>query len=152
VKRDYLHLIDEFLGLKRIALVGASRNARSLSRALMNELVRRGYDVIPVNPNARDLDGYRCVQSVAQIDPPPNGALIMRTPERTADAVRECLDAGVRRIWLHRGSQTPHALDLMREAGVAAIPGECMFMYLPDASLIHRIHRAIDRFTGRYPH
>ncbi len=152
MKRDYLHLIDEFLGLKRIALVGASRNARSLSRALMNELVRRGYDVIPVNPNTGDLDGYPCVQSVAEIDPPPDGALVMRALGQTADAVRECLDAGVRRIWLHRGCDTPQALDLMREAGATVIPGECMFLYLPDASLIHRIHRAINRFTGRYPH
>lgn len=152
MNRDYLHLIDEFLGLKRIALVGASRSTRSMSRALMNELVRRGYDVIPVNPNTEDLDGCRYVQSVAEIDPPPDGALIMRARERTADAVRECLDAGVRRIWLHRGCETPHAIDLIREAGATAIPGECMFMYLPDASLIHRIHRAINQFTGRYPH
>ena len=43
---------NEFLAQRRIALVGVSRNPRDLSRTLFRELRRRGYDVVPVNPDA----------------------------------------------------------------------------------------------------
>jgi uncharacterized protein len=151
MKRNYLHLIEEFLALRRIAIVGASRNQRSFSRALMTELIERGYDVVPVNPHTHDLGGIQCVRTVSELDPLPEGALVILPPDKAAEAVADCADAGIRHVWLHRGSESPEALKRAQEAGIAAIPGECMFMYLPDTSLIHRIHRAINRMTGRYP-
>ena len=45
--------IDDFLSRKRLALVGVSRNPQDFTRSMFREFRRRGYDVVPVNPNVR---------------------------------------------------------------------------------------------------
>ena len=46
-----LEIIEDFLAQKRIAIAGISRDSASDSVKLFEELCRRGYDVVPVNPN-----------------------------------------------------------------------------------------------------
>jgi predicted CoA-binding protein len=49
-----LEIIEDFLAQKRIALVGLSRQPKDFSVMLFEELCRRGYDVVPVNPGAAE--------------------------------------------------------------------------------------------------
>ena len=53
-----LEIINDFLAQKRIAMVGISREPRNFSVSLFQELCRRGYDMVPVNPNTPN-DGVR---------------------------------------------------------------------------------------------
>jgi predicted CoA-binding protein len=136
--------IEAFLRCRRLALVGVSRNARDFSRALLRELLCRGYDVVPVNPTATEIEGRRCYATVAEVDPPVEGALLMTPPAQGPAAVQDCVRAGVRRIWFHRGvgpgAASPAALRMCAEAGMEVVPGECPFMFLPQTGLVHRIH------------
>lgn len=60
-----LEAIEDFLQQKRIAMAGVSRNPASFSVILFKELCRRGYDVVPVNPNTREVQGTRMLRSHA---------------------------------------------------------------------------------------
>ena len=136
----------QLLAGKRIALVGVSRNEKDFSRMVLRELVKRGHDVVPVNPAAGgvELDGRRAVARVADAAPSVDGAIFFTAPPQTADAVEEALAAGVRRVWLHRGggpgASSPAALAACRGAGVEPITDLCPFMALPDAGWFHRLH------------
>ena len=145
--------MQTFLASRRLALVGASRNPREFSRALLRELLARGYEALPVNPAGGEIEGRRCFRSVAEIVPPVEAALLRTPPDRSAAAGRDCLAAGVRRIWFHRGaglgSLSPEALALCREAGVLVVPGACAFMYLPGTGLPHRVHGFFHRLRRR---
>jgi predicted CoA-binding protein len=88
----------EFLARRRFALVGASREEKSFSRYVLRELLRRGYEVVPVNPAVAELDGRRCFPRVQDVTPPVDAALIMTPPARSGDAVVDCLAAGVRSL------------------------------------------------------
>ncbi|HEX7622817.1 MAG TPA: CoA-binding protein [Anaeromyxobacteraceae bacterium] len=147
-----LSLAQEFLGAKRIALIGASRNPRDFSRAVMKELLARGYDVVPVNPAGGEIGGRATFATARDVVPAPEAALLMTPPSRTADAVADCLAAGVRRIWLHRGTgagaASPEALALCRAFGVEPVTDLCPFMVLADTGWFHRVHgyfRACER-------
>jgi predicted CoA-binding protein len=150
---DTTTAIQTFLASRRLALVGVSRNPKEFSRALLRELVARGYDAVPVNAAADEIEGRPCFRSVGAIAPPVEAALLLTAPDRSAAAVRECLAAGVRRIWFHRGagqgSLSPEALELCRQAGVLVVPGACAFMYLPKAGLPHRIHGFFHRLRRK---
>ena len=87
--------IDDFLAQKRLAFVGVSRNPKDFSRGLFRELQQRGYDVIPVNPQATELDGQPCWARVQDITPPVDGALLMTPPHVTNQVVRDCAEAGI---------------------------------------------------------
>jgi len=92
--------ISDFLAQKRIALVGASRNPKDFNRTMFRSLRSRGYDVVPVNPSAKEIDGVPCYGSVKQIDPPVEGVLVMTPPAAAQAVVNECQEAGIKRVWL----------------------------------------------------
>jgi len=144
-----------FLELSRIALVGLSRDPRDFSRTIFRELVERGYDVVPVNPGLDEVEGRRSWARVSEVAPPVQGALLLTPPARSAEAVRDCIAAGVRQLWLHRGagagSASPEALSAARAAGVEPVTDLCPFMALEGAGWFHRVHgffRGAHRMPG----
>ena len=52
-----LETISDFLAQKRIAMVGISREGKDFSISFFEEMARRGYDMVPVNPNASQILG-----------------------------------------------------------------------------------------------
>ena len=58
-----------FMGQKRLAIVGVSRNPQDFTRVLFREFLKQGYDVIPVNPNATEVEGRKCFARVGDINP-----------------------------------------------------------------------------------
>jgi predicted CoA-binding protein len=141
-----------FLEAKRIAIVGASRDEKDFSRYVIRELARRGYDVVPVNPAAAEVDGRRCFAHVQEVWPPPEAVLLLTPSGRTEDALRECVASGVRRVWLHRGAgagaSTPAALAFCKAHGLSVVHDLCPFMALPGAAFPHRVHAFVRRTLG----
>jgi predicted CoA-binding protein len=136
--------VQEFLSSRRIALVGFSRNPKDFSRMLDAQLREQGYEVVPVHPEAAELDGRRAFPRVGAVEPPVDAALLLVPPSQAEAVVRDCLDAGVHRVWLHRGggpgSASPEAISLCRSRGVEPVVDLCPMMALPGASWPHRLH------------
>jgi len=147
--------IDDFLGVKRLAVVGVSRNPRNFTRMLFRELRSRGYDVVPVHPGAADFDGVPAVRRVSEVSPPADGALLLTTPEVTGEVVLECHAAGIRRIWMYRatgaGAVSLQAVEFCEANGMSVVAGECPFMFLPDTAFPHRLHAFCRKLVGSYP-
>lgn len=147
--------IQEFLGHKRFAMVGVSRRPEDFSRSLFGEFLRRGYETIPVNPDTPEIAGRRCFAHITEIQPPVEDALLMTAPAATDAVVRECAQAGVKRVWMFRGggqgSVSEDALRFCEAHSIQVIPGECPYMFLPGGSLVHRLHGFVRKITGSYP-
>ncbi len=150
----HLDAIERFLAVRRLAMVGLSRDPKHFSFVLFHELLRRGYDVIPVNPNAAQIDGYHAFARVADIQPPVEAALLMTPPAATDAAVADCAQAGVRKIWFYSagsgGAVTDTALAFCRDHQIEVVPGECPYMFLPNNGP-HVIHGWINKLIGKYP-
>jgi predicted CoA-binding protein len=135
---------ESFLKLRRFALVGVSRNPQDFSRGLLRELLARGYDVVPVNPAAQEIEGRRAFARIAEVAPPVQGALLLLPPAQAEGAAREVLDAGVRHVWFHRGggpgAGSPEAVALCQAMGVTPVTDLCPFMMLAGAGWFHRLH------------
>lgn len=56
-----------------------------------------------VNPNADEVEGDRAYGSLADIPGGVDGVVIATRPERAGATVRECVDPGITRVWMHRG-------------------------------------------------
>ncbi|GIL14548.1 MAG: CoA-binding protein [Chloroflexi bacterium] len=147
--------IDDFLALKRIAIVGISRTDGDFTRMVFREFVKRGYEVVPVNPAAEEIEGRPCFARVQDIQPPVDGVLVMTAPSVTEQIVRDCAEAGVRRVWMHRGegigAVSDRALELCQEYGIGVVPGFCPYMFLSETGFVHRIHGFFKKMGGTYP-
>jgi uncharacterized protein len=147
--------VRDFLNQRRIALVGVSHDPKDFSRMLFREMCNRGYDMIPVNPAASELDSRRCFHRVQEINPPPEGVLVMTPPQDTERVVRDCAEAGIRRVWMHRGggqgAVSKEAVDLCHQKGIGLVEGYCPFMFLPGTPFFHRVHGFWLKLVGGYP-
>lgn len=142
-----------FLAARRIAVVGVSRNPKDFSRYVLRALAARGLDVVPVHPALAEAEGLRAFARVADVTPAPDAALLLVPAARAAEVVRDCLAAGVRRIWFHRGAgpgtASAEAVALCGERGVAVVQGLCPLMALPGAAFPHRLHGSLRRVLAR---
>ena len=144
---------QEFLSHERFALVGISRAEKDLSRVVFRELLSRGYDVVPVTPHLETAEGRRCFPRVTDITPPVEAALLMTPRDQTDAVVQDCVAAGVKIVWMHRGagpgSATYAAIEACRKNGIVVVTDLCPFMALPSAGWPHRLHGFFRRRTLR---
>jgi uncharacterized protein len=147
--------IDSFLSCRRVAVVGVSRDPKDFSRAVFRAFVERGYDAVAVNAAGGEVEGRRAATRVGEVQPPPEAALLMTPPAATDRVVRECAEAGVKRVWMHRGAGTGavsrEAVAFCRDRGIEVVDGECPFMFLPDTAWFHGVHRFFKRLGRRLP-
>lgn len=149
--------IDEFWGLKRLAVVGVSRDPKHFSNMIWQELRQRRYEAVPVNPNATELDGQPCYAHVQDIQPPVDGVVIMTPSGVTEEIVKDCDAAGVRHVWMHKGAGggsgavSAAAVEYCRSHGMDVVPGFCPYMFLPGTPFFHGMHAFVKKVTGSYP-
>jgi hypothetical protein len=147
--------IRDFLGHKRLAIVGVSRGPKDFSRMLWREFRSRGYDAVPVNPEAEEIEGAPCFTRIQDVEPGVEDVLLMTSPAVTYAVVRDCAQAGVKRVWMYRaggrGAVSPEAIEFCEANAISVIAGECPYMFFPKAGLLHRCHGLIRKITGAYP-
>jgi len=128
----------DFLAHKRIAVVGVSGRGGATGNTIFHSLRDRGYEVFPVNPNASAVDGATCYPSVKQLPVKVDGAVIVTPAGASEQVVRECVEAGIPRVWLHynplfgKGSSSASnaAAAYGVEHGLTVIDGACPLMFL----------------------
>lgn len=150
-----LNQIEGFLALKRIAVVGVSRNPKEISYTLWQELRQRRYDAVPVNPSTELIDGVRCYASVRDIEPAVEGALIMTTAPVAEQVLEECAAAGIGHVWLYGGlgggATSPATVAAAEGHGLDTVAGHCPYMFLPGTPVFHGLHGFGKKLTGSYP-
>ena len=155
VPRPALHDIEEFLARKRFAAVGVSRNPKDFTRILFREFRQRGYDVVPVNPALPSIEGVPCYARVPEIAPPVEGVLLLTSAKISDAIVDQCIQAGVRQVWMYRatgsGAVSERGAAACQLNGIGVIAGECPFMFLPHAGFLHRAHGFCRQVMGSYP-
>jgi predicted CoA-binding protein len=150
-----LDQIKAFLGVKRLAVAGVSRNPNDFSRVLFREFLNRGYDAVPVHPGGGEIEGRACFARLQDVTPPVEAVLLMTSPTATEQVVRDCAEAGVKQVWMYRatgaGAVSREAVGFCESRGMNVIAGECPMMFFQDAAFYHQLHGFIRKITGRYP-
>lgn len=147
--------VQEFLAKKRFAFVGVSRQPKDFSRMLFREFQKRGYQPVPVHLEVAEIEGAHCFAYLRDIQPPVDSVLLMTSPTVTNLLVRECVEAGIKRVWFYRGggqgAVTASALQICEANGIRVIPGECPFMFFDGTPWFHRVHGLLKKIMGAYP-
>lgn len=136
----------EFLGKKRIAVTGVSRNPAGHGGNVVHQRLReRGYEVFAVNPNADEVGGGKCYHDLKSIPGGVEAVVIATRPEVAETTMRECAELGIGHVWMHRsfgaGSVSEAATRYGREHGITVIDGGCPLMFPPTSDGGHRVMR-----------
>ena len=142
--------ISDFLANNEIAMAGVSRNPKKFGFTAFRELRQKGLNLIPVNPNADEIEGIKAYHSVEELPSGINALLIMTKKDQTAGVVRSAKDRGIKHIWIQQMSETPEAINELADSDVNLIIKQCIMMHHSPHG-IHKFHGNVKRFFGRMP-
>ena len=124
---DYISGILE--RVKTIALVGASNNELRPSHSVMNFLLSKGYEVIPVNPGLAGgtLFGQQAYAALRDIPKPVDMIDIFRNSAAAGGIVDEALSLMQKPlvIWMQLGVRDDAAAARAEAKGVKVVMNRC---------------------------
>ena len=153
------NLVQDFLAQKKIAVVGVSDQRETGCNLAYKKFKENGYQVYAVNPRITTYDGETCYPDLKSIPEKPDAVFILTSPKVTEQIVQQCVDLGIKRVWMHclmgtkpglataMTSVSRDAVQLCDEHEITVIPGACPNQFLkPDFA--HALARAIFRTMG----
>jgi uncharacterized protein len=145
-----LQQIDEFLASGPIAMAGVSRNPKKFGFAAFKELKEKGLNVIPVNPNADEINGSKVYHDIKSLPDNVRGLIVMTGKDQTAGVIREAKAKGIKHIWIQQMADSKDALKELEGSGINYITKECILMHYKPHS-IHKFHKGIRKFFRSFP-
>ena len=146
-----LESINSFLNSEKIAVVGVSSSGKEFGFYVFKHLKDRNYKVFPININGGKIDGEKLVISIKNIPDKLDGIVTVVPPSETEKIVMEANEAGIKKIWMQQGSESPKAIKFCKENGIELVEGECIMMFSEPVKSIHKFHRGLNKLFGKYP-
>jgi predicted CoA-binding protein len=116
---------------KRIAVVGASSRPMRASWGIFRYLHRAGFDVVPINPFEREVEGVQAYATLADAVA-ATGRFDIVDVFRRSDAcpahAREAVEAGAGCLWLQLGVVSWEAARIASAGGLAVVMDRCIMV------------------------
>ena len=109
-----------------IAVVGASRDPRKPAHTVPLEMIRHGWQIIPVNPFVDEIFGLRSYARLADIDDPVDLVNVFRPAADAVQVVREAVEIGAPAVWLQSGIFSAEARRVATDAGLDYVEDRCL--------------------------
>ena len=121
-------LVDKVLRkTKTIALIGASKKEERPSNLVMRNLLKRGYQVFPVNPGHEggEILGQKCFARLIDIPHPIDMVDVFRQSKAIPEIVEEAIKCKVNTLWLQLNIGHKHAEKKAQLNGILVIRNRC---------------------------
>ena len=94
-------MVQDFLAQKRIAVVGVSDKRETGCNMAYQKFKDAGFEVFAVNPRIASFQGDACYPDLAALPSKPDAVFILANPSVTDKIVSQCVDLGVKHVWMH---------------------------------------------------
>jgi len=139
-------LRDLLARIRRVAVVGISRDPLKDARRVPSYLAAKGLDIVPVNPHATWLLGRPAVAHLDEVLEPADLVLVFRPSSEAGEVIRTALHRPeAPAIWLQEGIRADAEAEQARGLGRSVVQDLCLF----------KAHRTLDEnlpgaaFPGR---
>lgn len=152
-------LVQDFLAQKTIAVIGVSDKRDTGCNLNYRKFKDNGYRVYAVNPRISTYDGAPCYPDLKSIPEKPDAVFMLTSPKVTEEIVRQCVDLGIKHVWMHclmgtkpglaagSTSVSSSAVEMCKANGITVIPGTCPAQFMkPDFA--HGMMRGLWRMFG----
>jgi len=109
-----------------IAVVGLSDNRERVSYMVSEAMKKKGYRIIPVNPNATEILDETCYASLSDIPFPVDLVNVFRRSEYTPEVAEEAVKIGAKALWLQLGIYSEEAAAIAEAAGMTVVMDRCI--------------------------
>lgn len=117
------HQIADFFDGNLFAVVGASADRTKFGNKVLRLYQQHRLEVVPVNPNARTVEGLRAVGRLSDMVVVPHAISIVTPPSVTEVVVDEAIGLGIQHVWMQPGAESAKAISMCRTTAVNVIHG-----------------------------
>lgn len=118
--------IKEILKLKRVAVVGISRDPNKPAYQVPKYLLEKGYDIIPVNPFADEILGMKCYKNIKDVEGEIDIVDIFRPSNEVLQIVKDAIVKRPKVIWMQLGIRNDEAAEFARKHNIKVVQDRCM--------------------------
>ena len=118
--------IRDILSLKKVVVIGMSKNSSKAAHYVPKYLSDNGYDITPVNPTTEEILEKKCYNSVSEIDEEIEIVDIFRPSDQVLPFVQEAIKKKPKVIWLQEGIHNFEAEELAKKEGIKVVFNRCM--------------------------
>ena len=153
------NLVQDFLAQKTIAVVGVSDKRDTGCNLSYKKFKENGYRVYAVNPRINSYEDDVCYPDLKSIPEKVDAVFVLASPKITEQIVRQCVELGIKHVWMHcmmgtkpglaaaMTSVSPAAVEMCKANEIAVIPGACPNQFLqPDFG--HKFMRGMWQMFG----
>lgn len=115
-------ILDE---CRTIAVVGLSSNPMRPSNGVASFMQKKGYKVIPVNPNESMVLGEKAFMNLSAVEEKIDLVDIFRRSEEAGTVVDEAIKIGAKAVWLQEGVIDEVAAERAAKAGLLVVMDRC---------------------------
>jgi predicted CoA-binding protein len=115
---------------KKWAVVGATPNTEKFGNKIFKKLKAHGYEVYPVNPMYKEIEGDTCYETLADLPEKVECVNIVVAPERAKRALEDVIALKIENIWFQPGTFTPELIDASETAGLNTVFYNCVLVEL----------------------
>ena len=141
-------LINDFVSLKKIAVVGMSRSGKKFGNMAAKELKAKGYEIFSIHPEAQEIDGLVCYPDLKCLSGKVDGIWISIPPKKVPPVLEEAAEIGLKNIWLQQGAWSEEVQQTIDRLELPVVSRKCIMMYAPPVQSIHKFHRTIKSIFG----
>src|SRR5262245_30803632 len=110
---------------RTIAVVGCSPKDYRDSNHIASLLMRKGHQVVPVNPGHREILGVSCYRDLASIPFPIEMVDVFRRSEFVPAIADQAIAIGAKILWTQLGVYHEEAAQKALDAGLIVIMNRC---------------------------
>lgn len=111
---------------KKVAVVGLSSDQTRPSNAVAKYLQRKGFKIIPVNPNETEILGEKAYPNLSAIPEKVEIVDIFRRPEQVPPIVDEAIKIKALVVWMQEGVINHPAALKASQNGIIVVMDKCM--------------------------
>ncbi|GAB6170610.1 CoA-binding protein [Paradesulfitobacterium aromaticivorans] len=124
--------MQEFLKQDNWAVVGVSADPSKYGNKVYLQLKKAGYNVYGVNPNLDSFDGDKIYPNLGALPIVPDAVSVVVPPKVTEQVVKNCIDLGIKRVWMQPGSENEEAVRNGEEHGIDVVYNQCVLIQTRD--------------------
>ena len=106
---------------KKVAVLGASKNEERYSYKALKLLEKHGYEPVPVHPTLDEVEGYKVINSLSDINEPIGTLTVYVGPKNIAPMIPEIINLKPGRVILNPGTESDELKKALKEAGISYI-------------------------------
>ena len=149
--------LDALFRPRSVAILGASDDPTRISGRPVRYLIEGGFhgDIWPVNPNRQTVQGLKAYKSLAETPGVPDVALLAVPASLTEQAVRECVEKGVKGAVIFSAGYAESGdeglaiqkriSDIAKAGGLRLLGPNCLGIFNPQIGFYGTFTQSLDR-------